>query len=193
MSKYKLYIWESTSSKCNPEESILESIGGQKRNSCGVFGVQIRDLEKVISCYNKSQGKVFWGKLKNNPLKRKHRESEEGYFDRLDTIISKIQHIYHKFGSSSYNFSFINLSASIYPWMRPLRSIKTYIDKNIRKKNTHPLFCSEFVAIVYLELGIISDVDPKNITPVDFLGITENGISVIFQNIIEVNAIKKQL
>jgi hypothetical protein len=193
MSEYKLYIWESTSSKCNPEESMLETIGSFKN----VFGVQIRDLEKVIMCYNNSEGKVFWGKLKNNPLKRKHGETENDHQNRLNVIISKIQDIYIKYGSSSYNFSCINLSASIYPWMRPLRNIKSYINKKIikyrsRKKKKEYLFCSEFVAIVYKELGVISDVEPKNITPVDFLGITENGISFIFKNIVEVDT-KKQL
>lgn len=179
MSKYNLYIWESTSSKCR--NNRLKDIFNKSR-----FGVQIRNLEEVISCYIHSGGRVFWGKLKNNPMKIQDHESEDNYKNRIYKIISKMEMIYLNYGKSSYNLSIIDLAASIYPWMRPLRSLKNYIQRKTKKSKPVPLFCSEFVAIIYKELGIIEGIETENIVPVDFLGITEKGIPLILKKIVEV-------
>jgi hypothetical protein len=179
---YKMYIWESTSSKCAiTGKHKLKDIFNKSR-----FGVQIRDLEQVVTCYINSGGRVFWGKLKNNPTKIRENETEREYQDRIEILNTKFKMIYDVFGKSSYNLSLIDLGASVYGWMRPLRKLKNYIQRK-RKNKPCPLFCSEFIAIIYKEIGVIDDnVEPQNIVPVDFLGVTEKGIPLILKKIVEI-------
>lgn len=177
MKEDKFYIWESTSSKCRVlKTNKIKDIFNKSR-----FGVQIRDLESVIACYMQSGGRVFWGKIKNNPTKNADQE--------LEWIKDKMNDILKVYGKSSYNLSLIDLGASVYPWLRPLRKFKHFLDKKLNrtKNKPSPLFCSEFIAIIYLELGIIENIDPRNIVPVDFLGITEKGIPIILKKIVEVS------
>ena len=94
-----------------------------------------------------------------------------------------------KYGNSSFNLSIINLAASIFPTLRPLRTLKKKISKVFKKKKKTytPLFCSEFIAIIYKSLEIIdSHVNPSNVVPVDFLGINENGIPKIIKKVVEI-------
>jgi hypothetical protein len=183
INNYKFYIWESTSSKCTISgRHKLKDIYNKSR-----FGVQIRDLEQVISCYIHSGGRVFWGKLKNNPTKILNDETENEYQERIQNLITKMKMIDDVFGKSSYNLSLIDLGASVYSWLRPFRKLKNYIQQKNNKNKPCPLFCSEFIAIIYKEIGIIdSDVEPQNIVPVDFLGVTEKGIPLMLKKIVEV-------
>jgi len=185
----KLYIWESTSSKnkiiSKPTVEILQNkdIYGQSK-----FGVQIRELDHVVDLYLKYQGRVFWGKLKLNPLKCKN-VSYRTQFQIKKNVQSIMYEIEKKYGNSSFNLNIIDLAASIFPSLRPLRTLKKKISKIFKKKKqTHvPLFCSEFVAIIYKSLSIMDiDTDPSNIVPVDFLKANENGVPKIIKKIVEI-------
>ena len=48
--KDKLYLWESTSSGKNNNDTVLDT-----ENNKSIFGVQIRDLENVIDKYDKHE------------------------------------------------------------------------------------------------------------------------------------------
>jgi hypothetical protein len=166
MKEDRLYMWESTSIK-SFHQSVKDIYGKTK------CGVQIRDLEQVIRNYN---GTVFWGKLTHNPYKNSKREF----------LIERFKYLEDKYGKSGYNLSFIDLAASVYSFLRPIRKIKKWIK---RKKHYIPLFCSEFIALIYTELEIIDKekVVASNIVPVDFLGITEKGIPLILKKIVEID------
>lgn len=179
----KLYIWESTSSKFKLDSQSKDIYGQSK------FGVQIRELESVIDFYLKNQGRVFWGKLKNNPWRCKSIVSFREKYQKRKNIILEMKDIENKYGKSSFNLNLIDLAASIFPSFRPLRKWKKKLGKFFKRKKKEyiPLFCSEFVAIIYKSIHILDkDINPSNIVPVDFLRANENGIPKIIKNIVEI-------
>jgi hypothetical protein len=181
MDPCKYYIWESTSSKINwSGTKKLQDIFGKNK-----FGVQIRDLKTVIQVYLDAGGRVFWGKLINNPYKPYKDETASEYHLRFKALQVMMTHVYNTYGQASYNYNIIDLLSSVYSIFRPLRKLKKWFTK--KKNRKHPLFCSEFIAIIYLAIGVINRVDPRNIVPVDFLGITEKGIPLILKKIVEIS------
>jgi hypothetical protein len=186
----KFYIWESTSKKQTLFRKGLKDIYGKNR-----FGVQIRELESVVYDYLKFQGRVFWGKLINNPWKKYLHQnnickccSEGLCLTYKECIICMLKELEKKYGKSRFNLSIIDLAASIYPSIRPLRRLKKKISSLFKKKNKSyvPLFCSEFVAIIYKGLQILGDhVQPSDVVPVDFLGVNEDGIPRLIKKIVE--------
>jgi hypothetical protein len=180
----KLYIWESTSSK-NKFVEQNKDIYGEYR-----FGVQIRELEQVIESYLKYQGRVFWGKLKDNPWRCKKIISYREQYLRRKNIVSIMKDIEKKYGNSSFNLNIIDLAASIFPIFRPIRSLKKKIGKWIKRKKKNeyvPLFCSEFVAIIYKSLNMLDkDIEPSNFVPVDFLCVNKDGVPTLMKKIVEI-------
>ena len=82
-----------------------------------------------------------------------------------------------KYKGRGYDANPISLGAAAVPWLRCLRGAA---EKVAPKKINGWLFCSEFVASVYIDVGIFGDLtdgvadgitlDPKNVLPVDFIG-----------------------
>lgn len=184
LEKDKFYIWESTNSKIKLSNHPKDILGKSK------FGVQIRDLKEVVEHYLKFQGKVFWGKLDQHPLKTKHKDSLIVYHQRKLEIIEKFKEIEKNYGNSQFNLSFIDLAASVFPSLRPLRSFKNKMKKLFKrkkvKKSYTPFFCSEFVAMVYKNINVLDEnIDPANVVPVDFLGVKESRSPKLIKKIIE--------
>lgn len=168
-----LLSWGSTlSGKLNDGVNNAET-GGVK------FGVQVRDLRELVSTYASRPGaNVGVCRLKLNPTDASQAEnlSEPG---ATATLKQKIAEAYDKYHDSTYNFNILDLLAAIYPEFRPARD---KLNKVIRKflKGDEFMFCSEFAASLYRDLGIINDstdgkvdgetLDPGNVVPVDFLG-----------------------
>lgn len=186
LEKDKFYIWESTNSKIKLSNHPKDILGKSK------FGVQIRDLRQVIEYYLKFQGKVFWGKLDQHPLKIKEKDSLIIYHQRKVEIIEKFKEIEKNYGNSQFNMSFIDLAASVFPSLRPLRKFKNKIKQLFKtkkkklKKSYTPFFCSEFVAMVYKNISVLEDhIDPANVVPVDFLGLKESRSPKLIKKIME--------
>jgi hypothetical protein len=181
----KFYIWESTNSKIKLSHHPKDISGKSK------FGVQIRDLKEVIEYYLKFQGKVFWGKLDHHPLKIREKDSLIIYRQRKLEIIDKFKEIEKNYGNSQFNLSFIDLAASVFPSLRPIRTFKNKLKKLFKKKKKQkksytPFFCSEFVAMVYKKINVMEDhIDPANVVPVDFLGVKESRSTKLIKKIIE--------
>lgn len=177
LKKDKFYIWESTSKKQNAFHKNVKDIYGKNR-----FGVQIRELESVVKNYLDFQGRVFWGKINENPWK----DSE-----KINSIILEMKTIEDIYGKSRFNLNLIDLAASIFPAFRPIRKLKKKLKFLIfrnkkRKPHTPPLFCSEFVAIIYKSVQILDEkIHPSDVVPVDFLGVNEYGIPRLIKKIIE--------
>lgn len=187
----RLYIWESTSSKNKSmSNSTLELLHNKDIYGQSKFGVQIRDLKDVIEHYLNYQGRVFWGKLKKNPWRCKNLISLRERCKKKKNIQNTMIEIEKKYGNSSFNLSIIDLAASIFPSLRPLRKMKKKIGKLFKKKKKEtpvPLFCSEFVAIIYKSLSILDmDTEPSNVVPVDFLKENENGVPKVIKKIVEI-------
>jgi hypothetical protein len=180
MKKGKFYIWESTSSS-NMTGSKIKNIFGKTK-----FGVQIRDLSEVVRKYH---GRVFWAKILRNPWKyRQSSDSLQTYMDRKNEIIETVAKLDKQYGKSKFNISVIDLAASVFPSIRPIRKFKKKLGSFFKKKNHFvPLFCSEFVAIIFKPLRILPEhVEPSDITPVDFLGVNSSGIPLILKKIVEI-------
>ncbi len=179
------YIWESTNSKMKLSNHPKDILGKSK------FGVQIRDLREVIEYYLSYQGKVYWGKINEHPFKIRSKESLPSFVQRKKTIIEKFVDIEKNYGNSQFNLSFIDLAASIFTSLRPLRRFKNRLKKFFKRKKKYkksytPLFCSEFVAIIYKTISLLDEnIDPSNVVPVDFLGIKESRSPKLIKKIIE--------
>jgi hypothetical protein len=177
----KYYLWESTSSSYIKGKKIKNIFGKTK------FGVQIRDLQQVVDGYD---GNIYWAKLSKNPWKYKYpSDSLRSYGQRKRQIISKMEALDQCYGKSKFNIDVIDLASAIFPSIRPIRKIKKKLGSIFKRNKKHfvPLFCSEFVAIIYQKLEILPDhIEPSDVTPVDFLGINQNGIPLLLKKIVEI-------
>jgi len=144
----KLYILESTIS--GKLGSGVPDIHGRS-----FLGIQIRDLEVLISAYDHPNStSIAWCPLVNNPI--------EGNLPLIKQNFSKV---YHEINGIMWDANCWSLLSALYPWMRPCRGC---IESSVRTKNW--LFCSEMVATVYKYIGIYPDyVDPKDVVPADFI------------------------
>ena len=145
----KLYVWESTMSGRLTDGVNNEETGASK------FGVQIRDLEKVLKAYVKNDiTKIAWCKLKKNPL--------DG--ENIKQIKYDMEEFHKEHGDASYEYKIIPLLKTIFPCLG--RWFKT----------SDNFFCSELVATIYNKIGVLSGIDPEKIAPVEFLGYTNDGV-----------------
>lgn len=179
-----LLSWGSTlSGKLNDGVNDGET-GGVK------FGVQIRDLRELVKKYaSKSGANVGVCRLKFNPTSVfiSHRPDGSTDFGRELTeeekaeLKTKIGEAYDRYHESIYNYNILDLLAALYPELRPARGrIQKILRKYFLKNKDEFLFCSEFVASLYQDLGIIDDstdgkidgevLEAANVVPVDFLG-----------------------
>lgn len=164
----KLYIWECISLfrfqyfNINP----VPDIQGKLK-----IGVQIRDLEQVIQSNNQNREYVYIGKLKNNPWIQNSNPIE---------LQEKMKFIMNDYGNRYYDMNFFDMLSSVYKIFRPLRYVKDFLTYYIYEyvygidvkpdEVLGPLFCSEFVSIIYKSIQVLpEDVKPENITPIHFI------------------------
>jgi len=160
----KLYVWESTLSG-DLNDGILNTEGEVK------FGVQFRELEKVVKGYNKNQKSlVAWAKLKNNPYRQLPGETIQVYEKRFKELRDNLVKIEEEYGDKMYDANPFALLGSLYPKFRCLRKTVNF--------GKDWLFCSELVATIYVQLGILDseEINPADVLPVDFVGFDEDGI-----------------
>lgn len=112
----------------------------------------------------------------------------------FEEMIQKMKRIEKIYGNRVYNMSLLDLLSALYPVLRPLRGLKYKVLKGLgkifqksKKIKEEKLFCSQFVAIVYKELGLIDrKMNVKNFVPVDFLGFDLDGQKNIVANIFKI-------
>lgn len=146
------YVWESTASGKLGEG--IKNINGRT-----FLGVQVRDLEEVVLKYGEVGGDVAWASLINNP-----------YGKNLNIPLI-MEDLYNKYNNTYYDCCIPDLIASIFKNFRKVRNLyRKFMPVDLQ-------FCSELVARVYQKLGIIDqNLDPEDVTPVDFLGYDQDGI-----------------
>jgi hypothetical protein len=171
----RLYVWESTFSGqigSIYKDSVLNAETGK-----GTFGVQIRDLEEVITAYEATpNAKVAWGHLQKNPWR---------LASTKQSLIETMRGLHAKFSQRVFDAQVMDCCAAAFPCFRPARNLFQKIEiqghtiltslKFIKKGNSllNPaswLFCSELVASIYQGFGILPvEKDPRDFTPVDFI------------------------
>lgn len=166
----EIYVFESTMS--HGIIGLIQEVPDVTTGK-GCFGVQLRNLKKVIPAYITSQKtKVAWCPLLNNPY---------NVVNNRKLLAKTFTEFFNSYEGRSYELDPIALLSSMYPVLRPLRYCRDMICKKIiktmRKFGIEVLsegpagwqFCSELVANVYKEIGILPpDIDPSNVIPVDF-------------------------
>lgn len=128
-------------------------------------GLQIRKLSDVIDKENGgNKTKVGWCILKKNPTIMKIDDCDVSYMIKQNILKQTLNSIYNNFNlKSGYEFDFFRSIGSLIP------SLELVANKPINIR--HKFFCSEFVAYVYEQLGIINKkFIPGDFAPVTFLG-----------------------
>jgi len=144
------------------------------------FGVQIRVLEDLISQYIQNPlANVGVCRLIDNPTTKHKNESLLNFLSRTELTRTKISNAYVKYNGMTYNANPFALLGAMFPSMRPMRNAVGEVLGRFTSANKW-LFCSEWVCVLYEELGIICDdtdgihdgkmPDPRDVLPVDFLG-----------------------
>lgn len=159
----ELYVWESTMSMacCGLTDGVPDI-----EHNKGRFGVQVRRLSDVVAKYS---GSVAWAPLLHNPWAEA---------DRVDSVREKFRSIQTQYGDATYDASFLELFSAILPPLRCLRNAaRCFRTCGGRRSENEWVFCSEGVAIVYQAMGLIEDkFTPRDVVPVDFLGVDEDGL-----------------
>jgi len=150
LEKGKLYILESTLGG-------LTTDGVKDINGKTCFGVQLRDLDKVVAHYDvPNNTHIAWCPIINNPLDATK---------SMDEIKDKMTNIYKQVIWKMYDYNLFDFASVIIPLLRPLRP---YIDKIMRSEDL--FFCSELIAHVYIGMEIYPDyVIPLNTAPDDLI------------------------
>jgi hypothetical protein len=159
----------------------------------GAFGVQLRDLEEVIPRYiTNEKTKVAWCRLLNNPFDPLPDEPAENLALRRKLLEEEFTEFFKKYEQRTYEADIGSLLASMFPALRPLRTIRDDIFKGlysvlhsfgIAKNKVGPAgweFCSQLVATVYQSIGVIGPkFNPEDVVPVDFFGCDKDGIPAL--------------
>jgi hypothetical protein len=152
LDKNQLYVWESTiGSTHHDSKSIYPS--GQN-----IFGVQIRPLSNAIYSYlGDTDTRVGVCKLKNNPWK-------SSPTDRL-FVIEQLYQVYKSHGTAKFDTNIYEIAAMVFPAFKPLRDLSHKLLGNDQ------FTCSEFVALIYKQLNMLSrDTIAYEIMPADLAG-----------------------
>jgi hypothetical protein len=164
----KLYVWEST---------ISGKFGDKVNNiyNQSQFGVQIRDLGKVIEDYLKVKGtKIGWCKLINNPLDQQENESNRSYRKRVSNLKINIRQFYYRHKDAKYDYTLKTFLKTLFPKLSKIKWINKLLHNNDK------YFCSELVAKIYQDVGVLgNDIDPENVAPVELLGYSNDNIKKI--------------
>lgn len=169
-----LYSWGSTASGPLNDGTYNAETGKAK------FGVQVRNLEDLVMHYlTKPNANVGLCRLKDNPINKRSTETEDQYKTRSAQLVQNLSNAYDRYNGVMYDINPFSLLGSMFPKLRPLRKLTTDELSKVMDADKW-LFCSEFVATLYIAVGVINDetdgvkdgktLNPSDVIPVDFLG-----------------------
>lgn len=156
----RLYLWECTISS-NAWYATEDMREPDIESGEHVWGVQIRDLETMIKLMNKDPStRIAWAPLAKHPLDQRMQETDEQYEQRKKRIIKTITMIHTRYLNRHYQTNPFAMLAVLFT---PFRWIRDYM-----WGNPGMLFCSKFVTILFVALGMIDkNIDPDNISPTE--------------------------
>lgn len=178
----KRYVLESTFSHSLPGRKDCPDILTHK----GEFGVQVRDLDEVVPLYLAGgKSHIAWCPLLNNPWSPSSKEK----------LVEQFTPVFQSFYGRRYDLSVEDLLGSLYPELRPLRNFRDKFYSGLysllhafglKKGKLGPAgwqFCSELVANVYQNMGILDKkYDARDVVPMDFFGCDQDGIPCLVDN-----------
>lgn len=154
------------------------------------FGVQVRVLEDLVRSYLSTPGaNVGVCRLLDNPILQRTLEPLGAYRIRKAQLIENLCNAYDKYNNAIYEVNPLALLGAIFPQYRGINAVATRALQQFTQQNKW-LFCSEFVALLYVEIGVIDDatngtidgktLNPEYVVPVDFIGheMDPDGITV---------------
>lgn len=133
---------------------------GLPDNEIGVIngeegGVSIFELSDEIKS---KTGTFAYCRLLNNPFIRLSDETDKDYNERIQQLYIKIDNFCNKHKGDQYD----------YLWHLPV-AVMPCLSCIIKPSKNH-VFCSELVAMLYQEMGLINKfIDPETISPGDLL------------------------
>ena len=153
------------------------------------FGVQVRVLRDLVTEYIKCPGaNVGICRLIDNPIDQRDNETKQDYALRVEKLKNDISDAYKIYQGCAYETSPISLLAALFPVMRGWRNATEDLLGQVFDVNKW-LFCSEFVAVLYKHIGVINDatdgvidgktIDPRDILPVDFIGVDADNVLAV--------------
>lgn len=147
-----VYVWESTQSG-----PLADKVYNVDQES--FLGVQLRPLDKVLESYdNNEKSQISWFRLQP-----KHRQT---------VIKSDWIKVFESYNGRRYDGNCLSLVASLVNVLRPIRRM---VNWSCCRCTRNWLFCSELVATVYKDLGILQDIIPDDVVPMDFIPKVECG------------------
>lgn len=172
-----LYCWELTASGW-----IGDGVKNAETGKSS-FNVQVRDMRTLIKTYlMNSNTNIGVCRLIDNPIIKHVDETTSQYDRRIDDLKTKISVAYDLYNGNSYEFNPLVLLGALFPPLRPLRDAShELLEKYIGTSDKNAwLFCSEFVCLLYQQIGVITDEtdgkidgkmpNPENVLPADLLG-----------------------
>ncbi|HEY4480500.1 MAG TPA: hypothetical protein VI821_00195 [Candidatus Paceibacterota bacterium] len=163
----KMYVLESVASGLFGDG--LVDVNGDSRVS-----VQIRELDAVVKTYLKPKAaKMAVCKLINNPTLRRIGVKWSDWRNEVDIFNANLEKCLRLYVGMKYDANVSHLLGSVFSRCC------------VKAKKDMDVFCSEFVAAVYVMLQIL-EVEPSEICPTDF--VTDKRITEKFTEPIEIVA-----
>ena len=149
----KLYIWESILS------GMLSDGVEDVETGTWFFGTQIRDFDKVLAANVEKGGAVAYASLLTNPIDQLPDEESHVFHYRLTTLTNLIRSLYSQYNHVHFNLNLIELFSSVFNSLRFFRCFRN-----------STLFCSEFAALIYKNIGVLpSDLDILSLSPMELI------------------------
>lgn len=152
----RLYLLESTATG-------FLGCGVKNIENKSFFGVQITDLDKLVSKYDRSsQTAIAVCHLRS-------RNFENG------VVRERLNDFWRRYAGRSYQFNMLSMLAAVFPWARTWQK---QAEKVLGGEDW--VFCSELACIAYQEAGLLDkDIVHEYVVPADFTGgkDVENGDS----------------
>lgn len=153
----EIYIWESV---------LSGKLGDGIKNidDATFFGVQLRDFDDLLPAYDLSNDtRVAVAHLIDNPL-------DDGIKGGM--VKDRFAKIFEKYNGVFYDVNLMNQFGALFKGCRKVRDeIESIIG------NDSWLFCSEHVAQIYVDMGILpKTVVCENVVPMDFVGYENDSV-----------------
>lgn len=175
-----LYVWESTMSSKYSIVTGDNTVDAESDNA--VFGVQIRKLKSVVNNSLKLGVKVGWGKLISNPIDKRENETDILFHQRIEILHSLLDDIHVANYHRPYTKNVFRLLAAMFTCGSSCCRKRCCIGEEWR-------FCSQFVSIVYENIGVMDNsFDPETIVPQDLATpeLSEEGLPKIMNDVIHI-------
>jgi hypothetical protein len=167
---HSVFVWESTASG---------RIGDGACDVTGAtfVGVQLRDLDEVMSHYDRhAQTRIAWCPLQEDWRRRLCCANEQ---QRI------VANLFAQYNHTYYDANCFSLFGALFACCRPCRKVCLRTAPCVQ----HAQICSELAANIYREIGILPpNIESQNVIPADFfVGDCDEEIPFLFRDVIRIS------